>query len=145
MKVAIMALWKGWLVVAVAMGVLAGEIHTFLGEEDQSDNDESISAQSTIPPASSPSSYEDSPSYFDSEPLPEDNSHHPPPPSPSKEAQLEGRQVQPQGQEESGIMVLLAICAASFFSVYVIYSLFGKKKERRRGTELRTYSRSTAS
>ena len=139
-----MALWKGWLAVILGMGVLAGEIHAFLGEEDQSDNDESISAQSAIPPASSPSSYEDAPSYFDSEPLPEDNSHHPQP-SPPKEAQLEGRQVQPQGQEESGIMVLLAICVASFFSVYVIYSLFGKKKERRRGTELKTYSRSTAS
>lgn len=137
-----MALWKGWLVVILSVGVLAGEIHAFLGEDDQSDNDEQISAQSTIPPASS-SSYEDSPSYFDSEPLPEDNSHHPA--SPPKEAQLEGRQVQPQGQEESGIMVLLAICLASFFSVYVIYSLFGKKKERRRGTELRTYSRSTVS
>lgn len=119
-----MGLWKSWLLL-VGLGVLAGEIHALLGEESQGDNDEAA-----LPPASSPT-------YFDSESLP--SNAHPPLPSPPLEAQ------QVQGQEESGVTVLLAICAASFFSVYVIYSLFGKKKERRRGTELRTYSRSVDS
>lgn len=117
-----MGLWKSWLLL-VGLGVLAGEIHALLGEESQGDNDEAA-----LPPASSPT-------YFESLP----SNAHPPLPSPALEAQ------QVQGQEESGVTVLLAICAASFFSVYVIYSLFGKKKERRRGTELRTYSRSVDS
>lgn len=117
-----MALWKGWLML-MGLGVLAGEIHALLGEESQGDNDET-----TLFSASSPS-------YLDSEPLP-DQALHPLPSSP-----LQAQQV----QEESGLTVLLAICAASFFSVYVIYSLFGRKKERRRGTELRTYSRSVES
>lgn len=121
-----MALWKSW-VVLMGLGVLAGQIHTLLGEESQGDKDETA-----LSPAASPS-------YFDSEPLSEDKALHPLHPLPS--SPLEAQQV----QEESGLTVLLAICAASFFSVYVIYSLFGRKRERRRGTELRTYSRSVES
>lgn len=128
-------MWKSWVLVFLGLGVLAAEIHTFLGEQ-VADNDEE--ASEAFP--SSSNSLEAAPPYLESETVPEVTSPHPEPLVTVTVAEPLVTSQEAE-QEESGVLVVLVICLASFLSVYVIYSLFGRKKERRRSTELRTYRR----